>query len=474
MTKTNFSPNTSRYIDIEDVRNALFAYLIAKQDAGEFLLRIEDINQSEYTKSAEEFLYHVLDTFRLVYDEGPNKESDNGPYNQSKRLDIYKKYAQKLIKKGYAYYCFCDEVTLNKKRLEATDKKENFKYDGTCRNFPKDEAQRRVMAGETYVIREKMPDVGQTSYRDLVYGDITVENNTLEDQILIKSNGMPTYNFANVIDDALMGITHVTKECTFLTSTPKYLLLYDALEFQRPEFMHFPLIITKNDKKRKKGKKGNNLMDLLNQGFMPEAILNYLAFLGWSPKDAREFFTLEELVENFDSKRIHRRPAHYDIKKLEWFNHHYIKEMNKEDYLKFVRPFLEEAYNLEGKKEDWIRKLLLLYKNTLSFGAEIVLFTYMFFQNTIEFEEKAISFLKSDVYTKKIILVFREEIKRLDIWTEETIKEVIKKVGVKSNVTGKMLYMPIRIAVSGVMHGPRLETIIELLGKDTVLQRLGE
>ncbi len=474
MTKTNFSPNTSRYMDIEDLRNALFAYLLAKQDAGEFLLRIEDTNQSEYTKSAEEFVYHILDTFHLTYDEGPNKERDNGPYNQSKRLDIYKKYAEKLVKKGYAYYCFCDEATLNKKRLEATDKKETFKYDGTCRNFPKDEAQRRVMAGESYVIREKMPDVGQTSYRDLVYGDVTVENSILEDQILIKNNGMPTYNFANVVDDALMGITHVTRECTFLASTAKYLLLYDALGFPRPQFVHLPLILIKNSTKRNKETKENNLMDLLNQGFLPEAILNYLALLGWSPRDTREFFTLEELVESFDSKRIHRRPAHYDVKKLEWFNHHYIKEMTEEDYLKFVRPFLAAAYNLEGKEEKWIRKLLLLYKNSLHFGAEIVLVTHTFFKNTIDFEEKAVAFLNSDIHIKNTVLTFREEIKKLEVWTEETIKELITEIGIKCNVSGKMLYMPIRIAVSGLIHGPCLETMIELLGKDIVLQRLGE
>ncbi len=461
-------------MDIEDLRNALFAYLIAKQDNGEFLLRIEDTNQNGYSMDVLEFLFHILDTFHLTYDEGPKKEKENGPYIQSKRLDIYKKYAEKLVKRGYAYYCFCDEATLNKKRLDATDKKESFKYDGTCRNFPKDEALRRVTAGESYVIREKMPEVGQTSYRDFVYGDVTVENNILEDQILIKSNGRPTYNFANVVDDALMGITHVTRECVFLATTNKSLLLYDALGFQRPEFIHLPLILTKNSTKRNKRKNENNLMDLLNQGFLPEAILNYLALLGWSPKDTREFFTLEELIHNFDSKRIHTRPAQYDIKKLEWFNRHYIKEMKEANYLKFVRPFLEATYNLEGKTEEWIKKVLLLYKNNICFGAEIPLITHMFFQNTIDFEDKAVTFLNSDANIKNIVLQFRKEIKHLEIWKEETIKEVIEQVGKKWNAMGKMLYMPIRIAVSGVMHGPNLVTMIELLGKDTVLKRLGE
>lgn len=471
MIKTRFAPNISKFMDIEDLRNALFSYLIAKQDNGEFLVRIEDINRGEHAKSAEEFVYHILNTFHLPFDEGPKKEKENGPYLQSKRLDIYRKYAEKLVKKGYAYYCFCDEATLNKKRLEAADKKESFKYDGTCRNFPKDEAQRRVMAGESVVIREKMPTVGQTSYHDLVYGDITIENNNLEDQILIKSNGMPTYNFANVVDDALMGITHVTRENTFLTSTPKYLLLYDALGFPRPEFLHFPLIITKHRNKRTND---NDLMDLLNQGFLPETILNYLVFLGWSPNNTQEFFTLEELVENFDRKRIHKRPAHYDIKKLKWFNKQYIQEMNDEDYLKFVRPFLEAAYNVEGKEEEWIKKLLLFYKNRISFGAEIVFVTYPFFKNTIEFEEKAVAFLNSDVTIKNTVLVFREEIKKREVWTEEAIKELIKEIGMKCNVSGKMLYIPIRIAISGVMEGPNLVTMLELLGKGTVLQRLGE
>lgn len=472
MTRTRFAPSPTGYMHVGNLRSALFAYLIAKHDNGDFILRIEDTDQNRYEIGAEEFIYKILGSFHLDYNEGPNRGGEYGPYIQSERLDIYKAYAEKLVNQGYAYYCFCDESILNTKRMKANEEGKTYMYDGTCRTIPLEEARRRVKNGEKYVIRQKMPKEGSTSYHDLVYGDITVENATLEDQILIKSDGYPTYNFGNVIDDGLMRITHVTRGNEYLSSTPKYLLLYDALGFPRPEFIHLPLVVKEDGSKISKRNKDDNLIDLLNQGFLPEAILNYLALIGWSPKDNREIFSLDELVQEFDINRINTRPGCYDIKKLKWFNHQYIMNMSNLEYINFVRPYLETIYNLKDLSEEWIEKLLLIYKNHINFGSEIALVTHMFFNEEIELDEDCILFLQSDASIKNTLSIFKEEIENLDVWSTDSITIAINTVKEKSGVSGKLLYMPIRIAISGVMHGPDLADTIYLLGKDTILKRL--
>lgn len=465
MTRTRFAMTPVHRMDIEDLRNALFAYLIAKKEGGEFLLRIDDANQNLYNLEAEESIYNTLNTFGLVYDEGPKKEMENTSYIQSERLAIYKTYAEKLIKRGKAYYCFCTKEELNRKRLEASEAKTSYMYDGTCRNFPRDEARRKILIEEKYVIREAFSKEGQTTFHDLVYGDVTTPNACLEDQILIKSDGTPTYNFASVLDDALFNITHVTSSSKFLTSTPKYLLLYEALGFPTPEFIHIPRIIANTF---------DNLTDLLAQGFLKEAILNYIALLGWSSKSTKEFFTMEELVREFKIENINKRPSHFDIKKLEWFNRHYLKEMTDNEYVDFVRPYLEKFYNVEGKGEDWINHLLLLYKNRLNFASEIALTAHMFFISNLELEEECIAFLKSDVSIENTLRIFKNEIESTSDWNLEEVAKILKQVEEQSGVTGNLLYMPIRIATTGIMRGPNLLDVLYLLGKETILERLGE
>ena len=469
MTRTRFAPSPSGYMHIGNLRSALFAYLIARNDGGEFILRLEDTDQERYEMGAEDFIYKVMDVFNLEYDEGPNKAGNYGPYIQSERLDIYKQYAENLVKKKQAYYCFCNESMLNTKRLQAQESNTTYVYDGTCRDIPLEEAIRRVTTGEKYVIRQKVPKEGKSSYCDLVYGDITAENITLEDQILIKSNGYPTYNFANVVDDALMEITHVTRGNEYLASTPKYLLLYDALEFPRPEFVHLPLVVKKDGTKIDKD---DSLNDLLEQGFLPDAILNYVALLGWSPKTEQEFFTLDELVREFKIENIKTRQACYDIKKLEWFNSHYIKKMSDDAYLEFIRPYLERFYKLEDKSGEWVNSLLLLYKNYISFGAEIAIVTNMFFNNDIEVEKEAQDFLKSEVLAFQTVNMFKKEVMEISDWTVEEINRAINKVKMQSGVSDKLLYLPIRIVVSGRMEGPELANVIYLLGKDVIINRL--
>ncbi len=474
MIRTRFAPSPTGNMHIGNLRSALFAYLIAKHYEGEFILRLEDTDQNRYELGAEEFIYKVLELFGLEYDEGPNKNEKYGPYVQSERLDIYKKYAEYLIREGYAYYCFCNQTEINEERMKAEEENRTFLYPGTCRDLPLDEVKKRIANGEKYVIRQKIPKEGTTSYRDLVYGDIRVENSNLEDNILIKSNGYPTYNFANVVDDALMNITHVTRGNEYLSSTPKYVLLYDALRFDTPKFIHLPLLIKKDGSKISKRNKEDNLLQLIHDGFLPSAILNYIALLGWSPKTNQEFFTLEELIENFDISGIQKNPAVYDIQKLKWFNHHYIIKMSDSDYLEYIRPFLEKVYDLENREKYWIDTLLLSYKNHLSFGKEIVLFTHLFFQKEIEFDENAILYIKKNGLNPSFLEIYKTEFSKINNWQISFIQQTLDIIEKRTQLAKERLYMELRILLSGTMHGIDLATLIYLLGKKVIIIRLEE
>lgn len=473
MIRTRFAPSPTGYMHIGNLRSALFSYLISKHENGKFILRIEDTNQSKYALNAEEFIYKIMEIFNLKYDEGPKIGGEYGPYIQSERIDIYKKYAKFLIDNDYAYPCFCTKQELEKSRLEASSTDKNFIYDERCRNLSKDEIQKKINNGEKYVIRQKIPQSGTTSFHDEVYGDVTLENKYLEDQILIKSDGYPTYNFCNVIDDGLMNITHITRGNEYLSSTPKYLILYDAFNFDVPKFIHLPLVVDNNGKKISKENNSANLIYLLNLGYLPEAIINYLALLGWSPKNNQEFFTLDELVECFDIKNISKSPSCFDIKKLRWINAHYIKQKSDEEYLKFVTPFLIKNCNMNGKSREFVNHLCLLYKNQLKYGAEIVELTKIFFVENIIYDSKCKEYLKTNLNVKNIVLTFKDEISKITDWNIINISNGIENVKNICNISKKDLYMPIRIAITGVMQGPDLIDTIYLIGKEKILNRLG-
>lgn len=468
--RTRFAPSPTGYMHIGNLRSALFAYLTAKSMGGEFILRIEDTDQERKVEGAVEFICKTLDLVGLKPDEGVNFGGNYGPYYQSERLDIYKKYAEELVEKGDAYYCFCDEERLNKLREIASARKVPFTYDGHCAKISLDEAKARVANGESYVIRQRIPKEGITSYIDTVYGEIKVENNTLEDQILIKSDGFPTYNFANVIDDHLMEITHVNRGNEYLSSTPKYLLLYKSFGWESPVYVHQPLVIKADGTKISKRNKDDNLMDLIGRGFLPSAIINYLALLGWAPKDNKEFFTLKELEDAFDIKRISSAPGCYDIKKLEWFNAHYIKEMNDDDYLTWIKPYL--TYDISDKEESWVNKLLLTYKSHISYGLEINDVVKNFFEEEYNLSEDCKELLASDEVVPLVIEKFISEIENIVDWNTDNISIAIDNVKNSLNVKGKLLYMPLRIKASGFMHGPELDACIYLLGKEKTLSNL--
>lgn len=470
-TRTRFAPSPTGFMHIGNLRTAIFEYLVAKHDNGDFILRIEDTDQTRKVEGATEFIYNTCKLCGLNFDEGPNNPGKFGPYVQSERLEIYQKYAQSLVENGKAYYCFCTEERLEQLRSIADKSKIPFMYDGHCKNLSKEEVQEKLKNGEKFVIRQAMPKYGKSSYEDVVYGKIEVENRILEDQILLKSDGYPTYNFANVVDDHLMEITHVARGNEYLMSTPKYNLLYESFGWEKPTYIHLPMVLGEDGQKLSKRNGDASFMDLYNEGFLPEAIVNYLALLGWAPENNEEIFSLNDLVKMFNPKRISKSPATYDVKKLKWVNAHYIKRLSDEDLVKLTKHHLENAYNLSEKTDEWIKELILLYRDHISYGKEIVDVTEMFFNENITANEECNEFMK-DESVPNTIKVFTDEIKLINDWTVENINNAIMNTKEKVGVKGKFLYMPIRIKVSGIMHGPELPNTIHLIGKENVLKRL--
>ena len=354
--RTRFAPSPTGFMHVGNLRTALYEYLTAKHEGGTFVLRIEDTDRERYVEGATQVIYDTMKLAGLEHDEGPDIGGEFGPYVQSERLSMYKPYAEQLVEQGKAYRCFC-----TKERLEALKENapEGTGYDRHCRDLSPEEIQKNLDAGMPYVIRQKMPLTGSTSYHDLVYGDITFPNEDLDDQVLIKTDGFPTYNFANVIDDHTMGITHVVRGSEYLSSTPKYnllyeafgWLLYEAFGWEIPTYIHLPLIMGKsvdeegNEVISKLSKRhgSTGFMDLVNEGYLPEAIINYIALLGWAPKDTREIFSLPELIEAFDINGISKSPAVFDYDKLSWVNQEHIKAMSDEEFLKHAKPFYDEA-----------------------------------------------------------------------------------------------------------------------------------
>lgn len=471
--RTRFAPSPTGYMHIGNLRSAIFGYLMVKHDNGDFLLRIEDTDQTRKVEGAVEFIYDTCRLCGLEFDEGPLNGGPYGPYTQSERLDIYKKYAQELVEKGEAYYCFCTEERLDKLRKIAEENHMAFMYDGHCKNLSKEEIEEKIKAGEPYVIRQKMPKEGVSTYEDVVYGTISVENRILEDQVLLKSDGYPTYNFANVIDDHLMHINVVARGNEYVMSTPKYNLLYDAFGWERPTYIHLPMVLGEDGQKLSKRNGDASFMDLYHEGYLPAAIVNYLALLGWSPENNQEIFTLDELVKVFDPSRISKSPSSYDVKKLNWVNAHYIKKLSLDDCVKLVKPFLSEAYDLSDKSDEWIKELVRIYQSHISYGKEIVKETEMFFNKDINPNSECLEFMKDETIPNTI-KVFKEEIENISEWTIENISSAINNTKEKASVKGKMLYMPIRIKTTGVMHGPELPDTIHLLGKDIILERLSK
>ena len=468
--RTRFAPSPTGYMHIGNLRTAIFEYLLARKYNGDFILRIEDTDQARKVDGAIEFIYKTLELCGFKIDEGPMNEGSVGPYIQSERKGIYKKYAEELVEKGKAYYCFCTEEELAERRKIAESRNKPFMYDGRCSKLSKEKIEENLAKGMPYVIRQKMPKIGETLVEDVIYGKIKIDNSILEDQILLKSDGFPTYNFANVVDDHLMGITHVIRGKEYLDQTAKYNLLYEDFGWEKPTYIHVAMVLGEDGTKLSKRNGDASFMDLYNQGFLPEAIVNYLVLLGWSPSINEEVFSMDELIKNFDETRISKSSSQYDEKKLEWFNHQYIKNMNDADYLNWVKQYFTR--DTSNKTDEWVDKLLLIYKDHLNYGREIDEVTSNFFVDKIDIKSEELEFLESDKVIPKVIEAFKEEVSKITDWNIENINIAINNVKEKTGAKGKLLYMPIRIKASGFMHGPELADTLYLIGKDIVLGRL--
>lgn len=473
--RTRFAPSPTGFMHIGGIRTALFAYLIAKKHKGIFVLRIEDTDQKRYVVGSLDIIYETLKDLGLNWDEGPDIGGPYGPYIQSERKKNYQFYAKQLIDEHKAYYCFCQDERLKLLKEKAARAKRPYKYDGHCLKLSNDEVENKIAAGEEYVIRFRMPRQGTTTFKDRVYGDIRVNNEELEDLILIKSDGMPTYNFANIIDDHEMAITHIVRGNEYISSTPKYVLIYQALNWLVPEFIHLPIIKKEKDSDKKLSKRDSDatIVDLKEKGYLNQALINMLVLTGWSSGSEREIFSLEELTNLFDIKGISKGNAIFDIDKLNWLNNHYLRLLSVDELYQFVYPFLDEAYDLSNKDEAWLKELILIYQKQLSYGREIISLTSLFFKDEFKIDDEAALILK-DKTVINLLSLFREEIKGLTEWTIDNIVNVIESVKSKVKLTGKALFMPIRIKVTGECYGPELPKTIYLLGKEVVLNRLAK
>ena len=473
--RTRFAPSPTGFMHVGNLRTALYEYLTAKHEGGTFVLRIEDTDRERYVEGATQVIYDTMKLAGLEHDEGPDIGGEFGPYVQSERLSMYKPYAEQLVEQGKAYRCFC-----TKERLEALKENapEGTGYDRHCRDLSPEEIQKNLDAGMPYVIRQKMPLTGSTSYHDLVYGDITFPNEDLDDQVLIKTDGFPTYNFANVIDDHTMGITHVVRGSEYLSSTPKYNLLYEAFGWEIPTYIHLPLIMGKsvdeegNEVISKLSKRhgSTGFMDLVNEGYLPEAIINYIALLGWAPKDTREIFSLPELIEAFDINGISKSPAVFDYDKLSWVNQEHIKAMSDEEFLKHAKPFYDEA----GVDPSCYALLTELLKPRIAKFNEITeklsfIKEYGDFELELFEHKKSKSTLES---SKQMLEKAIPVLENLD-WDREAITEAMKTLAESLEVKNSVVMWPVRIAAAGVAVTPGgCAEVMLLLGKEESLKRI--
>lgn len=470
--RTRYAPSPTGRMHVGNLRTALYAYLIAKHEGGDFLLRIEDTDQERFVEGAVEIIYRTLEKTGLIHDEGPDKDGGVGPYVQSERQasGIYLEYAKKLIEKGEAYYCFCTPERLESLRTTVNGE-EIMSYDKHCLHLSKEEVEANLAAGIPYVIRQNNPTEGTTTFSDEIYGDITVDNSELDDMVLIKSDGYPTYNFANVVDDHLMGISHVVRGNEYLSSSPKYNRLYDAFGWEVPVYVHCPLITNEEHKKLSKRSGHSSYEDLLEQGFISEAIVNYVALLGWSPEDNREIFSLEEMVKEFDYRRMSKSPAVFDMVKLRWMNGEYMKAMDFDKFYEMAEPYIKEVIT----KDMDLRKIAAMVKTRIEVFPEIA-GHIDFFETLPEYDTAMYTHKKMKTNEETSLEVLKEVLPLLEAQTDysnDALYEMLAKyVSDKGCKTGYVMW-PIRTAVSGKQMTPAGATeIMEVLGKEESLARI--
>lgn len=471
--RTRFAPSPTGFMHIGNLRTALYEYLVAKSQGGDFVLRIEDTDRERYVEGAVDIIYNTLKVAGLQHDEGPDKPGEYGPYVQSERLNMYKPYAEQLIEQGKAYRCFCTKERLDSLKDDETP---GGGYDRHCRDLPQEEIERLLAEGVPYVIRQKMPLEGSTTFTDAVFGEITVENSELQDQILIKTDGYPTYNFANVIDDHTMNITHVVRGCEYLSSTPKYNLLYEAFGWEVPTYIHLPLIMGKdaegNVAKLSKRHGSTGFEDLIKEGYLPQAIINYVALLGWCPSDNQEMFTLDELTKAFNISGISKSPSIFDYDKLEWFNGEYIRKMSPEEFTSYAMPYYKEA--VTSRELPWDKLCGILQQRVTKFTQIPEMID--FFDKLPEYDAEMFVNKKSKTNLENAPVMLKavtDRLTALESWDKDSIHDCLISLAQELEVKNGTVMWPARIAAAGkkVTPGGAVE-ILEILGRDESLARL--
>ena len=470
--RTRYAPSPTGRMHVGNLRTALYAYLISKHENGDYILRIEDTDQEREMEGAVDIIYSTLKQTGLLWDEGPDIGGGFGPYVQSVRVKegLYLEYAKKLIEKGEAYYCFCTEERLNTLKT-VVNGEEILQYDKHCLSLTKEEVEANLASGMPYVIRQNNPKEGTTTFHDELYGDISVDNAELDDMVLIKSDGFPTYNFANVVDDHLMGITHVVRGCEYLSSTPKYNRLYEAFGWEIPKYIHCPTITNEEHKKLSKRSGHSSFQDLVDLGYLPEAILNYVALLGWSPDSDVEKFTLEELTKEFDYRRIAKSPAVFDMMKLNWLNGEYFKTMDPDQFYEKALPYMKEAVHRDLD----FRKISEMVRTRIEKFPDIA-GQIDFFEAVPEYEKELYISKKQKTTIEgslEVLKEVRELLSGCEDFTNDALFELLKNYGTEKGVKTGYVMWPVRTALSGKMMTPAGATeILEVLGKEESLQRI--
>jgi len=481
-TRVRFAPSPTGYVHIGSLRTALYDYLYAKGKKGKYILRIEDTDRSRFVEGALENLIKSLEWAGIKHDEGVFIENGNivqkgeyGPYIQSERLDLYKKYIEILLEKGLAYRCFCSKERLDKVREEQKRNGQTPMYDKHCRNLSQEEIDKKLKEGKEYVIRLKIPENEDVKFKDLIRGTISINSKEIDDQVLIKSDGFPTYHFAVVVDDYLMKISHIIRGEEWLTSTPKQVILYNFFGWEVPSFVHLPTVLNKDKKKLSKRQGDVSVSDFKDSGYLPQALVNYLALVGWSPKGNNEIFSMEDLIEEFSFQNVSKTGGVFDIEKLNWVNSQYIKKYDNKELYELIKPFVlregiftEEEYD---SKKDWLIQVIDLVKEKINKLSEITGHIKMFMGSEVEAEEESVVTLKKDG-VQDLIKAFINEIEKTEEIDEDFTKTIFKKLQKKTGAKGKNLYMPLRGAVTGQLHGPDMGKTFILLGKENLIKRL--
>jgi nondiscriminating glutamyl-tRNA synthetase len=473
--RVRFAPSPTGFLHIGSVRTALYNWLFARHNKGTFVLRIEDTDEVRSTKESVEAILEGMKWLGLDWDEGPGKDGNYGPYFQMERLDIYKKYADQLIKEGKAYYCYCTAEELAARREEAVKEKRPPKYDGRCRQLSEEQKKKYELEGRSKVVRFKTASSGKTKINDLIRGEIEFDNAVLDDFVLLKSNGTPIYNFANVIDDSLMKITHIIRGDDHISNTPRQVLLYEALGFNLPEFAHGPMIHGADGSRLSKRHGATSVEQYKEEGYLPEALRNYLLLLGWSTTESQQIFTLSEMIEKFSLEGCGKSPAVFDLQKLLWMNGEYIRQTNLDRLVELAIPYLEKA-GLINKDVHYqeLKNIIALEQQRIRLIAEIPQLVDFFLKEEVRFDEKAVDKVLKKDYVPGMLKIIREKFSQIaeaDFKTEK-LETLTRQIAEELNIKTNQVFHPVRVSVSGRTVGPGLFEMLEVLGKETVLKRL--